>query len=148
MISTDPSTYPGRDSGPRSEMRFFNDYTSGQAQFQADIKVAAGCSRASIMQIFGAPDRATSFMAWAMPNRLSYYGDSTIYSPLYDKYLRLKVIHDTASRNISVYVNGVAHGTFQDHGRANHYFKVGVYHQKGMSSRCDMYVKNIHIYKK
>lgn len=148
VLSTDPSTYPGRDSGPRSELRFFNDYTTGQAQFEADIKVANGCSHASIMQIFGAPDRATAFMAWAMPDRLAYYNGATIYSPLYDRYLHLNVVHNGASGGISVYVNGVAHGTFKDHGRADHYFKVGVYHQKGMSSRCDVYVKNIHIYKK
>ena len=148
VLATDPSKYPGRDSGPRSELRFFNDYTSGQAQFQADIKVASGCSRASIMQVFGAPDRATAFMAWAMPNKLSYYDISTIYQPLYDQYLRLNVVHDTASGKVSVYVNGAAHGVFQDHGDANHYFKVGVYHQKGMSARCDVYVKNIHIYRK
>ena len=148
LLPSDPHTYPGRDSGPRSELRFFNDYTSGQAQFQADIKVLSGCSTASIMQVFGASGRATAFMAWAMPNRLSYYGDTTIYSPLYDRYLTLNVVHDTASGKITVYVNGVLHGTFQDHGAANHYFKLGIYDQKTMPARCDVYAKNIHIYRK
>ena len=148
VLSTDPSKYPGRDSGPRSELRFFNDYTSGQAQFQADIEVKSGCSRASIMQVFGASGRATAFMAWAMPNDLSYYDQKEIYAPLYDHYLTLNVLHDTSTGKITVYVNGALHGTFQDHGDANHYFKVGVYHQKNMSARCDEYVKNIHIYKK
>jgi hypothetical protein len=148
VLASDPSAYPGRDSGPRSELRFYNDYTSGQAQFQADIKVMSGCFRASVMQVFGAPDRATAFMAWAMPDQLAYYSGQTIYAPLYDRYLRLNVVHDTATGAITVYVNGVPRGTFQDHGQANHYFKLGVYHQKGMSDRCDVYARNIHIFRK
>jgi hypothetical protein len=67
------------------------------------------------------------------------------YAPAYDRYLRLDVIHDTATGAVTVFVNGGARGTFQDHGKANHYFKLGVYHQKGMSDRCDVYAKNIHI---
>jgi alginate lyase len=146
VLASDPSAYPGRDSGPRSELRIYNDYTSGQAQFQADIKVMPGCFRASIMQIFGAATQATAFMAWAMPDQLAYYGGTRIYAPLYNRYLRLNVIHDTATGVITVYVDGVARGTFHDHGAATHYFKVGVYHQKDMSDRCDVYVRNIHVY--
>jgi hypothetical protein len=98
------------------------------------------------MQVFGAADRATAFMAWAMPNQLSYYSGAAIYAPLYDRYLRLNVTHDTATGVINVYVNGALRGTFQDHGKATHYFKVGAYHQSGMSARCDVYVRNIHIF--
>lgn len=150
LFNDDPDTYPGRDAGPRSEMRIENDYRSGQAQFQADIKVAAGCTHASIMQIFGASGRATSFMAWAMPtNRLAYYNSSkTIDTPIYGRYLTLNVLHDTANGQITVYVDGALKGTFHDNGKANHYFKVGIYHQPSMSSRCDVYVKNLHVYKK
>lgn len=148
LFNTDESTFPGRDAGPRSEMHIHNDYTSGQAQFQADIKIMRGCAHASIMQIFGAENRATAFMAWAMDDSLAYYGDQVITSPVYDQYLRLNVIHNTATTLIDVYVNGQKKATFADHGPANHYFKTGIYHQPNMTPRCDVYLKNLHVYKK
>jgi hypothetical protein len=148
VLKSDPSTYPGRDSGPRSELRFYNDYKTGQAQFAADIKVAKGCSKASIMQIFGAQGRSTAFMTFAMNDSLNHYSGQKIYGPIYDKYLRVNVIHNTGTRKVEFYVNGKRYGTFSDHGSANHYFKAGVYHQPGMSPRCDVYMKNITLFKK
>ncbi|MFI6742980.1 hypothetical protein ACIBI9_59670 [Nonomuraea sp. NPDC050451] len=53
LCSPDSSTFPGQDSGPRSELRFPNDYTSGRAQFECDIKVAAGAHNVRVMQVFG-----------------------------------------------------------------------------------------------
>jgi hypothetical protein len=146
---TDPSTYPGHDSGPRSELRFHNDYTSGQAQFEADIKVTSGTYKPCVMQIFGASTQATAFMMMAMNNSFNYYTSSqVIYAPIYDTYLHVNVLHDTATRKVDVYVNRQLRGTFTDHGTATHYFKCGVYGRPGMSQLCDAYIKNIRIYRK
>jgi hypothetical protein len=148
LFNTDMSTFPGHDSGPRSEIHILNNYTTGQAQYQADIKIVAGCSRASIMQVFGGSTSSTSFMAWAMQNSLNHYSHEVIASPIYDRYFRLNVLHDTATRKIDVYVDGQNKGTFQDSGAATHYFKCGIYHQIGMSARCDVYIKNIRTFRK
>lgn len=149
IYDTDPSTYPGHDSGPRSELRFRNDYTSGAAQFEADIKVGAGSYRPCVMQVFGASTQATTFMALAMDDSLNYYDSSqVIYSPVYDTYLRLNVIHDTVARAVHVFVNRQFRASFADHGPGTHYFKCGLYGRSGMSTRCDAYVKNIHLYSK
>jgi len=148
IYKTDPSTYPGRDSGPRSELRFYNDYRTGQAQFEADIKIVSGCRRASVAQIFGAQGRSTAFMAFVMDDSLNHYSGAAFYSPVYDRYIRLNLLHNTSTRQVTVYVNGQNRGSFADHGSANHYFKAGVYHQEGMSARCDVYMKNIRIFKK
>jgi hypothetical protein len=148
ILRTDPSTYPGRDSGPRSELHFFNDYRTGQAQFEADVKISSGCTRASVVQIFGAQGRSTAFMAWAIDNGLHHYDGPAFYSPVYDRYVRVNLIHNTSTRRVTVYINGQNRGSFADHGSANHYFKAGLYHQTGMSARCDAYMKNIRIFKK
>src|SRR5262245_53641754 len=37
IYDTDPSAFPGSDSGPRSEWRVNNNYSSGSEQFQADF---------------------------------------------------------------------------------------------------------------
>jgi len=67
VSSTDASTFPGHDSGPRSELRFNNNYSSGQAQFEADIKVISGTFNPCVMQIFGAATQATTFMTTHAP---------------------------------------------------------------------------------
>jgi hypothetical protein len=148
LFNNDMSTFPGRDSGPRSELHIINNYMTGQAQFQADIKIDANCSRASIMQIFGGSRTATGFMAWAMSNSLNHYSNEVIFSPIYGRYFRLNVTHDTASGRVEVYIDGQKKGTFQDHGPGKHYFKCGLYHQAGMSARCDDYIKNIRVFQK
>ncbi|MEU0843717.1 polysaccharide lyase family 7 protein [Streptomyces sp. NPDC005962] len=151
VYDTDPSTFPGQDSGPRSELRFKNDYTSGQAQFECDMTVKSSAHQVCVMQIFGAATQATAFMALAMNNNsLAYYGktDQVIYRPIYDTALRLNVVHDTAAGAVHVFVNREFQVTFKDHGAGTHYFKCGLYGREGMSARSDCYVRNVHIYRK
>jgi hypothetical protein len=62
LFNNDASTYPGRDSGPRSELHIRNNYSTGQAQYQADIKIDTNCSGVSVMQVFGGSRTATGFM--------------------------------------------------------------------------------------
>ena len=40
IYNTDPSAFPGSDSGPRSEWRVNNSYTTGSQQFQGDFNAA------------------------------------------------------------------------------------------------------------
>jgi hypothetical protein len=101
-----------------------------------------------VIQIFGATGRSTAAMFWAMPDSLSYYNKPSIYSPAWDHFFRFNVTHDTASGQIDVYINGEKKASFMDHGAATHYFKSGIYHQPNMTPRCDVYMQNIHIYKK
>jgi len=149
LYDTDPSTFPGQDSGPRSELRFRNDYTSGQAQFECDMMVRSSAFRLCLMQVFGAATQSTAFMALDMGNSLNYYDtDQVIHAPIYDNYLRLNVVHDTTTRKVHVFVNREFRATFQDHGAGTHYFKCGLYGREGMAARSDNYIKNIHIYRK
>ena len=83
-----------------------------------------------------------------MPDSLRYYGQDLVYSPAWDHFFRLNVTHDTASGQIDVHVDGQKKATFTDHGPATHYFKSGIYHQPNMTPRCDVYMENIHIFKK
>jgi hypothetical protein len=148
LFNTDASTFPGRDSGPRSELHILNNYSTGQAQYQADIKIDPNCSGASVMQIFGGSSSSTGFMAWITGNNLTHYGGETIVGGIKGRYFRLNVTHDVASRDVVVYVDGQKKATFQDHGPATHYFKCGIYHQRDMSPRCDIWFKNIRVFAK
>ncbi|WP_322726066.1 polysaccharide lyase family 7 protein [Streptomyces spongiae] len=150
LYDSDPSTFPGQDSGPRSELRFLDQYTSGSAQFEADVKVGAGAHNVCVMQVFGGSSWATAFMTLATHDSLTYYNytDQVIQAPIYDTYLRLNVVHDTAAAAVHVFVNRRFKASYADHGRATHYFKCGLYGRAGMSARSDAYIKNIHLYRK
>ncbi|HUB66879.1 MAG TPA: polysaccharide lyase family 7 protein [Candidatus Methylacidiphilales bacterium] len=152
ILNTDPSTFPGHDSGCRAEARIYNDYTTGQHQFSADFLVEPGTNNVSIFQIFGNTGRATTFMLWVTRNgSLSHYGDEVIaQGNIYNKWQHLNVVHDADAGEIDVYLNGKHCATFQGGGphTHTHYFKFGVYHQKDMSARSGIFYKNIHFYKK
>ncbi|MGW6499481.1 polysaccharide lyase family 7 protein [Nonomuraea angiospora] len=150
LYDTDPSTFPGQDSGPRSELRFHNDYTSGQAQFECDMKIGAGAHRVCVMQVFGGATSATAFMTLAMnTDSINYYDSTTqIYAPVYDRYLRLNVVHETGPGEIHIFVDREYRTSFNDRGAATHYFKCGLYGRTDMSARSDNHIKNIHIYRK
>jgi hypothetical protein len=148
LFNNDASTYPGRDSGPRSELHIRNNYSSGQAQYQADIKIDTNCSGVSVMQVFGGSSTATGFMAFVTGNNLTHYSSEVIVPNIRGRWFRLNVLHDTATRQVQVYVDGQRRAAFQDHGPATHYFKCGLYHQRNMTARCDAWFKNFHIFKK
>ncbi|MEU8617453.1 carbohydrate-binding protein [Streptomyces sp. NPDC048623] len=150
LYDTDPSTFPGQDSGPRSELRFLDEYTSGSAQFECDMKIASGAHRVCVQQIFGGATAATAFMTLAMnTDSINYYDSTTrIHSPVYDQWIHLNVVHDADAGKVYVYVNGQLKNTFNDRGDNTHYFKCGIYGRTGMSQRTDVYIKNIHLYRK
>lgn len=150
LYDDDPSTFPGQDSGPRSELRFRNDYTSGQAQFECDVRVSAGAHRVCVMQVFGGSSWATAFMTLAMNTGAFHYYDfdQRIHAPIYDRWLRLNVVHDTGARRVHVFVNRAFRATFADHGPGTHYFKCGLYGRAGMAARNDVRIRNIRLYRK
>ncbi|MEV6154830.1 hypothetical protein AB0L53_31270 [Nonomuraea sp. NPDC052129] len=82
-------------------------------------------------------------------NSINYYDSTTqIFAPVYDTYIRLNVVHDTAAGKVHVFVNRQYRTSFDDRGAATHYFECGRYGRTGMSARSDNYLKNIHIYRK
>ncbi|WP_431681346.1 polysaccharide lyase family 7 protein [Kitasatospora sp. KL5] len=150
LNDTDPALWPESSSGPRSEIRFLDEYTSGSAQFEADIKIGTGAHRVCVMQVFGGATAATAFMALAMnSDSINYYDSATkLHSPVYERWTRLNVVHDADAGKVHVYVNGQLRNTFNDRGNNTHYFKCGIYGRTGMSQRTDVQIKNIRLYRK
>ncbi|KAK1662765.1 hypothetical protein QYE76_050933 [Lolium multiflorum] len=125
-------TLPG---AARTETKINEVYRSGVWQFQGEVYVPAGTSGASIMQIFGAaPERqATTLMLHVYDGSLTFYHDlhRVLAENIYDRWLRLNVIHDVAARNVTVFVDGDLRLISGGHGAsgAPHFFKFGVYKQ-------------------
>jgi hypothetical protein len=86
LFNNDVSTFPGGTSGPRSELHIINSYTTGQAQYQADIKIDQQLlARLDHADLRGSSS-STGFMAWAMSNSLNHYSNEVIASPIHDRW--------------------------------------------------------------
>jgi hypothetical protein len=105
-------------------------------QFEGEVLVPAGTTGACIMQIFGAaPERgrATTLMLQVYDGSLTFYHDlqRVLAEDIYDRWIRLNVIHDVAARNVTVFVDADLRLISGGHGApgAPHFFKFGVYKQ-------------------
>ncbi|CAO2140983.1 unnamed protein product [Urochloa humidicola] len=145
------NTHPG---GPRTEIKIELLYTSGVWQFEGYGYIPCGTSGASVMQIFGAAEHATTLMLHVYGGRLTYYHheDSTgiVDVNIYDRWFRLNVMHDVAASNVTVFVDGEHRLTVPGRGGDSHYFKFGVYGQShnGMSYRMESRWRDVKVFTK
>jgi hypothetical protein len=121
-------------------------------QFEGDMYVPSGTSGASVMQIFGAATHATTLMLHVYDGQLTYYHELTkvVADRVYDRWIRLNVIHDVAAGNVTVFVDGERRLSAPGQGGKEHYFKFGVYKQShhNPSHRMESRWRNVAIYTK
>jgi hypothetical protein len=147
VYNTDKPDTKSSTRPPRTEMSF-DKYTSGEHEFEADVLVVTNTSRVSIMQVFGAEERATSLQLRVYNGELKDYDHTTLLSGIYGQWFHLNVIHDTVTHEIQILVNGKLALTTKDNGGKEWHFKCGVYAQEKPSQKMEVYYRNIKIYKK
>lgn len=144
----DACQYQGCSTGPRSELRMNNNYTSGKHQFEGDVYIVSGSAGTDIMQVFGGSTHATAIMLKihsASGGTIKRYDNETLMTSAYNKWIHVNVQHDADNGRIYVYLNGTLKGTYADRGNATHYFKCGVYNISG--SRSETRWKNVKYWK-
>ena len=102
------------------------------------------------MLVFGAATHATTLMLHVYDGRLTYYHQLTkvVTDRVYDRWIRLNVIHDVVAANITMFIDGKRRLAAPDQGRKEHYFKFGVYKQHDPSHRMESHWRNVAIYTK
>jgi len=148
ILQGDACQFQGCTTGPRSELRMNNDYTTGKHQFEGDVYIVSGTNGTDIMQVFGGVTNATSLLlkvTSASGGTLKRYDNETLMTSVYNKWIHVNVQHDADNGKIYVYLNSSLKGTFADRGNANHYFKCGVYNITG--SRSETHWKNVKYWK-
>jgi len=141
--NTDPH-FSSNDSGPRSEWKVNNNYTTGHQQFQADLNPEDGTSSYTCYQIFGnATGGATAIQLQmrAGNGTLRRYNEETLATGCWGVYTRVNIVHyaTTGNGSIEAWINGSKVGTFDDGGSTSHYFKYGVYDTPSASSYVGAY---------
>jgi hypothetical protein len=151
VYSTDMPLSQGSATDPRTELRWLQEYSSGEHMFDADVYVPSGTSGATIMQILrvrgGAPGTpATDIMLNAFNNeggslRPSYSTRPAVKTNMYNTWFNLKVAHNPGTGQIRVWVDNQLKLTTTDNGPATRHFKNGVYHHG--SGRAEARFRNI-----
>jgi hypothetical protein len=145
---TDQSTFPGRDSGPRSVVRVQNEYASGDHQFEADVMVVAGSEKVGTWQLFQSP---TPWMIRVYGGKYLQFGNgSAIASVTFGKYQHFNAIHSPATKKLELYLDGqrILGTTLNSDDGIRFYNKFGVYGRAGMGDMNEIYYKNVKYFSK
>ncbi|BBG97839.1 hypothetical protein Prudu_007082 [Prunus dulcis] len=71
---------------------------------------------------------------WVYNGDLKYNGNTVVASNIYDKWLRLNVIHNVGAGKVTIFIDGKQKLVVNGHSRANFYFTYGVYGALSASS--------------
>jgi hypothetical protein len=146
VYTTDKPFESGNTTLPRSEMRWANNYTSGNRMWDGDVYVPSGTFGTNIQQVFGGTESSTGSMIRVYSTNggeLRRYSDGVLATAAYNKWLNVKVAHDANNNQVKIYVANALIRTDPDRGNATHYFKNGVYTQSGASSRMECRFRNL-----
>jgi hypothetical protein len=129
----------------RCEARINNNYTSGQRQFQGEVRVSSPTNGQAVHQVFGRDNAADGSAPAMMVKAYSASGGTlkregggkTLITGCYGTWVRVNTTHVVASSGgeIDTYINGSKKDdNFYGGGTVNHYHKYGVYGTLNTSS--------------
>ncbi|XP_020246280.1 citrate-binding protein-like [Asparagus officinalis] len=149
VYSTDKPFKPSTTTKPRTEIRIRGyDYSSGVWQFEGYGFVPNGTSGTAIMQIHRTTHAATVLMLMVVDGQLKFYHSTLVESNIYDRWMRLNVIHDVDANKITVFIDGVKKLQIEGNGPNTFYFKCGVYAQRDEAHYMESRWRDIRVLKK
>ncbi|GAA2264568.1 hypothetical protein GCM10009853_017400 [Glycomyces scopariae] len=154
VYDTDQPHTQGSPTDPRTELRWHQEFSSGQHMWDGDVFVPSGTDGPSIVQILredrpaGTP--ATDIMFWfqaANGGSIRYYDFGQVLATgMANRWFNFKLAHWTQSGTLGVWIDDRWIGSFQDRGPARRYFKNGVYHHG--SGRAEARFRNLKYWTK
>ncbi len=132
-----PHAPPPNHTGPRAELRFRNDYLTGEHMFESDVYIVGGSANPCVMQIWGSGLSATTMMIHVRADGALVCGRGHVLKTnAFDTWLHLRVTHNPAGKGeVKIYIDDELRATLPGRGfrkdGGGFYFKCGVY---GISS--------------
>lgn len=151
-LHTDKSHQPAPNkTGPRTELRFWPEYLSGEHMFEADVYIVRPTIDACVMQIWGSALSATTMMLHVRAGGDLMCGDTVLLKDAYDRWFHLRVIHNVAGAgDVKIFINEELRSTRPGRGfrkdGGGFYFKCGVYGVKG--DRAEAWFRHIKIWER
>ncbi|XP_073099841.1 citrate-binding protein-like [Elaeis guineensis] len=149
VYSSDMPLRPDSKTKPRTEIRIRGyDYSSGTWQFEGYGFVPNGTSGTNIMQVHRATYPATTLMLRVYGGLLTNYVWSVVEPYVYDRWMRVNVIHDVDADKLTVFIDGVQKMEVEGNGPGVFNFKCGVYTQNYSTYYMESRWRDIRILKK
>src|SRR4051812_45029632 len=102
------------------------DYSSGVWQFEGYVYVPNGTTGTSVMQIHRFSGPATILMLKVYDGQLKFYTRDVVESNIYDRWMRVNVIHDVDANKLTEFIDGVQKFETDGNGQGSFDFKCGV----------------------
>jgi hypothetical protein len=144
--SNDQSHSPGNGTAPRTEARY-TDFSSGAHIWSADM-MYEHVDKTCIMQIHNEVGNYATYLRITGDMMFDLKTRKTVTTGLVNKWFNMKVMFDTQSLDVKIYINNCLKFTAKSPQgpTPNWYFKHGVYTCE--SGTCKSHYKNIHLYQK
>ncbi|MGH8795247.1 MAG: cinnamyl alcohol dehydrogenase [Stackebrandtia sp.] len=135
VYDTDKPHDPDSDTDPRTEMRWNEEYTTGEHMWDADVYVPSGVDGPCVAQILrvrrpdGTPSTDIQLRAYNLDGGTlrRYSSGEVVATGIYDTWLNVKMAHNAGAGSVDVFVNDEHRLTVDDRGPADRHFKNGVY---------------------
>ena len=124
------------------------EYSSGIWQFEGCGFVPNGTSGTSIAQIHRTTGAATVLMLMAVNGQLKFYHRAVVEPNIYDRWMRINVIHDVDANKMTVFIDGVQKLELEGNGPNTFYFKCRVYGQIDETSYMESRWRDIRVLRK
>jgi hypothetical protein len=131
--STDKPHSQSSNTDPRTEMRWFNEYSSGWHMWASDVYIPSGTAGTSIMQIKHIDDESDSTTDYMLRvysdngGTFKRYCCTALKTGIYNKWWKIQVVHNADTGAVYLGINGVVVDTASYPWRGTRVFKNGVY---------------------
>jgi hypothetical protein len=141
----EPFQPPPKEGGPRTELRWQNDYTSGQRMWDGDIWVVSP-TESTITQLFGGSESSTSHQIRSFRDgTLRRYNAAVLVTNAFGRWINAKFAHNTSTNVVYSYINDQLIRQDPDRGEPTnvgaYYFKNGLY--GCAEGRCESRFRNL-----
>jgi hypothetical protein len=145
VLKTDKPFEMGSSTAPRTEMRWSQNWTTGERMWDADVMIESPSSQACIMQVKGnAPEGGEAMYLQENGGALRNSVQRPFSMNTYDRWMNIKTAYNTATRVGRIWVNNCLVYTTTYNGTASWYFKNGTY---GCDvDMCKSHFKNIRFW--
>lgn len=147
VLSTDKPFEMGSATGPRTEMRWSQDWSTGERIWDGNVMYESPSSQACIMQVKGeAPIGGEAVYLQVNGGNLRNSVQKAFLTNSYDKWMNIKTAYNTATRVGRVWVNNCLLYTTTYSTANTWYFKNGTYGCN--ASICKTHFKNIRFWQR
>jgi hypothetical protein len=145
VLSTDKPFEMGSTTAPRTEMRWSQNWTTGERMWDADVMYESPTSQSCIMQVKGnAPEGGEAMYLQVNGGNLRNSVQRPFLMNSYDTWMNIKTAYNTATRVGRIWVNNCLVYTTTYTATASWYFKNGTY---GCNvAMCKSHFKNIRFW--